>query len=57
MTENAVRTGFETDEEFFRYHIRRHGKDRSLSALWQVFHGTDAEPLALPADVFLQNHE
>ena len=57
MTENSVRTGFETDEEFFRYHLGRHGKDRSLSALWQVFHGTDAVPLAVPADVYLKNHE
>jgi hypothetical protein len=47
---------FETDEEFFRYHLARHGKDRSLSALWQIFHGPSAVP-AVPAEIFLQNHE
>lgn len=55
MTKPAFRKGFETDEEFFRYHLARHGKDRSLSALWQLFQKTDAVPV--PADVFLQNHE
>ena len=57
MTEHASRKGFETDEEFFRYHLKRHGKDRSLSALWQLFHGTAAVPLAVPADVLLRNPE
>ena len=57
MTRNTKRTGFDTDEEFFRYHLARHGRDRSLSALWQLFHGAAAFPAAVPAEPFLQGTE
>lgn len=39
MTGTTRKTEFESDEEFFRYHLGRHGIDRSLSALWQHFNG------------------
>ena len=38
MNAPMIREEFETDEEFFRYHLARHGRDRSLSTLWQLFH-------------------
>jgi len=57
MTKPAFRNGFATDEEFFRYHLRRHGIDRSLSGLWQIFHELPAGLVPVPAEPFLQNPE
>jgi hypothetical protein len=45
MTTRTVRKEFENDEEFFRYHLARHGRDRSLFSLWQLLNAT---PLPLP---------
>lgn len=45
MTAQTIHKEFETDEEFFRYHLGRHGRDRSLSSLWQLLNAT---PLPLP---------
>jgi hypothetical protein len=36
MTARIVSREFDTDEEFFRYHLARHGRDRSLFSLWQL---------------------
>jgi hypothetical protein len=47
MTGTLSRKGFETDEEFFRFHLGRHGRDRSLSSLWQILNG--APLMLLPA--------
>lgn len=45
MTARIISREFETDEEFFRYHLARHGRDRSLSSLWQLLNG-DTPPVA-----------
>ena len=55
MTRDTIHRGFDADEEFFRYHLARHGKDRSLPALWQLFHGSPAVLCPVPAEPFLQN--
>jgi hypothetical protein len=47
MTAKISRQGFGTDEEFFRFHFGSHGRDRSLSSLWQILNG--AAPMQLPA--------
>ncbi|PKL65814.1 MAG: hypothetical protein CVV32_01030 [Methanomicrobiales archaeon HGW-Methanomicrobiales-3] len=57
MTKPAFRNGFATDEEFFRYHLGRHGIDRSLSGLWQIFHELPAGPVPVPREPFLQHLE
>lgn len=40
MTTRALKQEFETDEEFFRYHLGRHGRDRSLSSLYGLLNAT-----------------
>jgi hypothetical protein len=57
MTARAFQKEFETDEEFFRYHLGRHGRDRSLSSLWQLFRGISSMPSLSVMDDLLQYRE
>jgi hypothetical protein len=46
MTARLSGWEFETDEEFFRYYSGYHGRNRSLSSLWQRFNATPLPSLA-----------
>jgi hypothetical protein len=50
MTAEPCRQEFTTEEEFVRNDRGRHGIDRSLWAMWQLFHGASPVPLPAPAD-------
>ena len=49
MTAPALNRGCEASGEFFHDHLNRCGSDRSLSALWELFHG--APPVTLSGTV------
>jgi hypothetical protein len=51
MTARITSREFETDEEFFRYHLARHGRDRSLSSLWHLFNATPLPSLVTVTDL------
>jgi hypothetical protein len=57
MTARTFPQEFDNDEEFFRYHLARHGADRSLSSLWQLFRTTPSTLSPTVMDDLLQYRE
>jgi hypothetical protein len=57
MNAYTDRITYETHDALFRCSYGHHGTHRSLSALWELFHGTAAMHPEVLAAPFLQSNE